>query len=131
MSDSVRKRFEALAQLGGAVTAGGRIELNGAFYRLRRGRYVQIPPEWVGKTVPGQKIRNRKSKAPRKLATTIGQYGHSALGCRCSSHDRTPRERLPEDGRRFQAYPGHPRTWAPRKTRSRRRYHRDDESDGA
>lgn len=129
--DSTRRRFEALVQLGGGtVTAGGRVELNGTFYRLRRGRYVEIPADWVGRGVSGKRIRQRKSKAPRKLATMIGDYGHSPLGCRCITHDRTPRDRLPEDGERRQARLGHPRTWAPRKVRGRRRFRQDDEFNG-
>ena len=39
-----------------------RIEINGKFYRKRRGVLVEIPEEWVGKTVEPQTIRKRKSK---------------------------------------------------------------------
>ena len=31
-------------------------------YRIRRGKKVEIPPEWVGKTVDPQTIRKRRSK---------------------------------------------------------------------
>ncbi len=39
-----------------------RIEIDGKFYRKRRGKIVEIPAEWVGKTVDLQTIRKRKSK---------------------------------------------------------------------
>jgi len=39
-----------------------RVEIDGKFYRKRRGKLVQIPDEWVGKTVDPQTIRKRKSK---------------------------------------------------------------------
>ena len=35
--------------------------------RLRRGRLVEIPPEWVGRTTHPQTIRKRASKGLRKL----------------------------------------------------------------
>lgn len=37
-------------------------EIDGHSYRKRRGKWVQIPDEWVGKVAHPQKIRNRKSK---------------------------------------------------------------------
>lgn len=43
-----------------------RVEIDGRFYRERRGRLVEIPPEWVGHTVDPQKIRKRKSKLIHK-----------------------------------------------------------------
>ena len=39
-----------------------RIELDGKFYRMRRGELVRIPDEWVGNTVHPQSIRKRPSK---------------------------------------------------------------------
>lgn len=36
-----------------------RIEKDGKFYRIRRGKLVEIPPEWVGKTVFEQTKRKR------------------------------------------------------------------------
>ena len=38
------------------------LEINGKFYRKRRGILVQIPDKWVGKTVYPQTIAKRKSK---------------------------------------------------------------------
>lgn len=39
-----------------------RIEIDGRFYRRRRGELVEIPSEWVGHTVHPQTIRKRPSK---------------------------------------------------------------------
>lgn len=36
-----------------------RVEIDGAYYRKRRGKLVRIPDEWVGKTVDRQTIRKR------------------------------------------------------------------------
>ena len=41
---------------------GKLIEIDGKFYRKRRGKLVQIPDEWVGHTTHSQTIRKRKSK---------------------------------------------------------------------
>jgi hypothetical protein len=40
-----------------------RIEVNGKFYRMRRGKQVEIPSEWIGKTTHPQTIASRKSKS--------------------------------------------------------------------
>ncbi len=45
-----------------------RIEKNGKFYRMRRGVLVEIPEEWVGKTVSKQTINQRPSKQTHKQA---------------------------------------------------------------
>lgn len=37
-----------------------RIEIDGVFYRIRRGKLVKIPDEWVGKITTKSTIRNRK-----------------------------------------------------------------------
>jgi hypothetical protein len=39
-----------------------RIEVNGKAYRMRRGKLVEIPEEWVGKVTHPQTIRKRPSK---------------------------------------------------------------------
>lgn len=46
-------------------SSGKRIERDGKFYRMRRGKLVEIPMEWVGKTVDSQTIRKRPSKKGR------------------------------------------------------------------
>ena len=40
-----------------------RIEIDGKYFRKRRGKLVEIPEEWVGKVTNPQTIRKRKSKA--------------------------------------------------------------------
>lgn len=40
-----------------------RIEENGKFYRMRDGKLVEIPKEWVGKVTHPQTIKKRPSKA--------------------------------------------------------------------
>ena len=39
-----------------------RIVIDGKVYRMRRGKLVEIPEQWVGKTTHPQRIRKRKSK---------------------------------------------------------------------
>lgn len=49
-----------------------RIEIDGKFYRRRRGKLVLIPEEWVGKDTYKQTIRKRKStKLWKRLATFL------------------------------------------------------------
>lgn len=43
-----------------------RIEIDGRFYRMRRGKLVEIPEEWVGQTLDSQTKRKRLSKGTRK-----------------------------------------------------------------
>lgn len=43
-----------------------RIEIDGRFYRERRGKLVEIPAEWVGNVTHPQNIRNRPSKLINK-----------------------------------------------------------------
>jgi hypothetical protein len=38
------------------------VEVDGKVMRLRRGKLVEIPPEWVGKVTHKQTIRKRVSK---------------------------------------------------------------------
>lgn len=39
---------------------------DGKVYRIRRGKMVEIPPEWVGKTVSAQSVNKRPSKQLHK-----------------------------------------------------------------
>ena len=43
-----------------------RIEIDGKYYRIRRGVLVEIPPQWVGKVPYPQTIRKCKSKKDGK-----------------------------------------------------------------
>lgn len=44
-----------------------RIEIDGKFYRKRRGKLVLIPDEWVNKITTPATIRRRPSKISRKV----------------------------------------------------------------
>ena len=49
-----------------------RIVKDDGVYRMRRGKLVRIPDEWVGQTVHPQTIRKRASKQTRqKRAVTV------------------------------------------------------------
>lgn len=48
-----------------------RVELEGKFYRTRRGVLVEIPAEWLGKVTTPQTINSRDSKLTNKLARHI------------------------------------------------------------
>lgn len=43
-----------------------RVFLNGKYYRMRRGKLVEIPAEWVGKITTRQTINRRKESARLK-----------------------------------------------------------------
>lgn len=43
-----------------------RVQIDGKYFRLRRGVLVEIPEKWVGKTLDGQTKRKRQSKLTRK-----------------------------------------------------------------
>ena len=49
-----------------------RVEIDGKVYRKRRGKLVEIPPEWVGRTVSRQKINKRQSKQIGKRRRSNG-----------------------------------------------------------
>ena len=42
------------------------VDADGKHYRMRRGKLVEIPPEWVGKTLHPQTKRKRSSRQPWK-----------------------------------------------------------------
>ncbi len=43
-----------------------RVEIDNKFFRIRRNVLVEIPKQWVGKTLDGQTKRKRQSKLTRK-----------------------------------------------------------------
>ena len=45
-----------------------RVEVDGKFFRLRRGKLVEIPAEWLNKVTTSQTIRKRSSKLINKVA---------------------------------------------------------------
>jgi hypothetical protein len=46
---------------------GDSIVVNGNRYRMRRGKLVMIPKEWVGKVTTPQTMRKRQSRLTRKV----------------------------------------------------------------
>lgn len=52
------------------------IEKDGKFYRMRRGKMVEIPKQWVGQTVWDQTVHSRPSKMTGKLAKDVKRDGH-------------------------------------------------------
>jgi len=76
-----------------------RIEIDGKFFRRRRGKLVEIPAEWLGEVLHPQTMRKRASKHPRKERMQLGITGRADT----------------EHGGK----PGNPRTWAPRHTLGR------------
>lgn len=52
-----------------------RIEIDGKFYRKRRGKIIQIPDEWVGHIPTTQTIRQRPSKINGSLQRTVKDAG--------------------------------------------------------
>jgi hypothetical protein len=64
------------------------IEIDGVFHRMRRGKLVPIPPQWVGATTRPQTIDGRSSKLPRKVRMALG-------------HGRNPRRLAPRHCRRL------------------------------
>jgi hypothetical protein len=61
-----------------------RIEIDGKFFRERRGKLVEIPPEWVGNVTHPQTIRKRASKLIGKIART-GWNGSRSKAQACTS----------------------------------------------
>ena len=45
---------------------GKRLEVDGVFFRWRRGKLVEIPSDWVNVVASPQRIRNRPSKLSGK-----------------------------------------------------------------
>jgi len=54
---------------------GKRIEIEGKFYRERRGKMVEIPAAWVGQVTSRETIRQRPSKLQRKVRRIVKDVG--------------------------------------------------------
>lgn len=54
---------------------GKRIEMDGKFYRKRRGKIIQIPDEWVGRAPTTQTIRQRDSKLEGSVKRVVKDAG--------------------------------------------------------
>lgn len=48
-----------------------RIEKDGKFYRMRRGKLVEIPAKWVGRHTTKKTIRQRPSKLVGKVKRVV------------------------------------------------------------
>ncbi len=48
-----------------------RLDLDGKSYRMRRGKLVEIPSEWVGKVTSRETIRQRPSKLIGKVKRVV------------------------------------------------------------
>jgi hypothetical protein len=59
--------IEVEGQLVRPPRKGDSIIVNGNRYRMRRGKLVMIPKEWVGKVTTPQTIRKRPSHLTRKV----------------------------------------------------------------
>ena len=55
-----------------------RIDIDGKSYRMRRGKLVEIPKEWVGRVVTTQKINKRPSKLTGKVKRVVKNAGHAS-----------------------------------------------------
>ena len=75
-------------------------------FRMRRGKLVEIPEEWVGRTLKPQVKRHRLAKHPRKMRSMRDRW---MFWVRDANGNAVRRSRR------------HPRTWAPRLTRGRAR----------
>lgn len=60
---------------------------------MRRGKLVEIPPDWVDKTAHPQTIRKRQSKQPRKQE--MRYEGHTTRGSNGARHTGHPKNHSP------------------------------------
>lgn len=67
-----------------------RIDIGGKSYRMRRGKLVEIPEQWVGKVTTDKTIRQRPSKVHRKLRRVIKNDGLSHEEAVKRIDDRAP-----------------------------------------
>jgi len=66
-----------------------RVFLNGKYYRMRRGKLVEIPAEWVGKVTTRQTINRRKESARlKRKELTFQERKQSDIE---TSDEQTPR----------------------------------------
>jgi hypothetical protein len=65
------------------------IERDGKFYRMRRGKEVEIPPEWLGKVTSRQTINKRASRQTR-------QQRDAKMPAKLKFQDRLEHEHLDE-----------------------------------
>lgn len=76
-------------------TSGKRIEVDGKFYRMRRGQLVEIPEEWVGQVTHPQTARKRSSHIPSgKKAKEIKDSWNDRRGTESSHRQFNPLDDL-------------------------------------
>lgn len=51
-----------------------RLEIEGKFFRMRRGILVEIPDKWLGKVTNSTTIRQRKSKLISKVKRQVNDW---------------------------------------------------------
>jgi len=66
----------------GKLKRGVLYQQEGKYYRLRRGRVVEIPAAWVGQTLHPQTKRKRPSKAIHKRRKMLKYGDHPKKGRR-------------------------------------------------
>ena len=64
------------------------IEQDGRFFRMRRGRLVEIPPGWVGQTASAQTRRARATDARLKRRTPSLLDRRTAAGFKVRESER-------------------------------------------
>lgn len=131
------RRREALGRLiGQKIGPGRKVKLADGWYRVRRGKLVRIPDEWLGKPWdlcgalrPEHREKflswRRQSKNPRKVR--MRDWGRSP--------GRVPKDRLPPRAKDGSYVPtsgkagriGHPNNRSPRHMTRRERRLRDEE----
>ena len=58
---------------------GKRIEIDGKFFRERRGKLVEIPEKWLGQVTSRETIRQRPSKLQRKVRRIVKDVGGATV----------------------------------------------------
>lgn len=64
------------------------INKDGKVYRMRRGKLVEIPAEWVGQVTSRQTINARASKQPHKMRKLIKHGSTNRAGAQRRSDKR-------------------------------------------
>lgn len=122
MGTSKRKRA-VFKRLGHLLEEGVRLKLADGYYRVRRGKLVRIPDEWVGcpSELCGEKIWRQylQRRRPRASKDTRKRRMQSTEPRGNRSRHRVPRDRFERAKKKGRKYwhggsGGHPRNWAPR-----------------
>jgi len=65
---------------------GKKIEIDGEYYRYRRGKLVKIPKEWVDQVIHDQIKKKRQSKYTKKMKRRLQAQR------KCRAHDYLDRK---------------------------------------